>query len=70
MMDCDLRGRGRLIEQWNTGSINREADASIYENLLYSRAGIVNHEERIDFSINDAGTMDYSFVKKKKRSLT
>lgn len=43
------------------GKINRpmessstEIDAHIYENLPYNRAGITDHEERIDFSVNDA----------------
>lgn len=43
-----------------------ETDPHICANLLYNRADIVDHEERVYFSIDDTVTMGYSFAKPKK----
>lgn len=48
-------------------SSSTEIDAHIYENLPYNRAGITDHEERIDFSVNDATAIAYLFPKPKKQ---
>lgn len=43
-----------------------ETDPHIYENLLYNRAGSVDHEERVGFSINDTETMGYLYKTKRR----
>lgn len=45
-----------------------ETDPHIYENSLYNRVGIIDHEERTGFSINDTGTRGYLFVKSKEET--